>query len=91
MAARRRPPRFRSKAGTQDSAAFSAHQGVPRPAAFEAHASMALRVAQAKNVSQHPAAVKAAAFKSALPSAPAAWSAKKRRVQKYKAARPKGL
>jgi hypothetical protein len=35
-----------------------------------------------------PARTKAAAFKSALPSAPAAWKAKKRRVAKFKAARP---
>jgi hypothetical protein len=91
VAYRRKPPRFRSKAGAPDSATFNSHQGVPRSAAFAAHASKALTVAKAKNVQAYPAVAKAAAFKSALPSAPAAWTAKKRRVAKYRAAKPKGL
>jgi hypothetical protein len=45
------------------------------------------RAAQAKSVKAH--AARAAKFKSALPSAPAAWLAKRAKVQKYKAARPK--
>jgi hypothetical protein len=88
MAYRRKPPRFRSKAGATDSTTFNAHQGVPRSAAFAAHATAALTVAKAKNVSAAPAVVAAAKFKSALPSAPKAWTEKKRKVQKYKAAKP---
>jgi hypothetical protein len=91
MARARKPPRFRSKAGATVSGTFNAHQAVPRSAAFAAHASKALTVARAKNVKAYPAVAKAAAFKSALPSAPAAWTAKKRKVAKYRAAKPKGL
>jgi hypothetical protein len=87
---RRKPPRFRSKHGAPDSATFNSHAGVPRPAAFAAHASMALAVAKAKSAKQ-TAVAKVTVFKSALPSAPKAWSEKKRKVAKYKAVRPKGL
>lgn len=80
--------RFRAHRGAGHARAFRAHKASLVRRAFAAHAARALRASKARNVRLAPAKVKAAKFKSALPSAPAAWTAKKRRVAKYRAARP---
>lgn len=84
------------KAGYPRQVAFSAHtmRAIRIAKIRAAKAPKTVKAAAYKGIgtrNPYPAKTKAAAYKSALRKAPAAWAAKKRKMAKYKPAKPKNL
>lgn len=80
---------FRSHRGAAPvKPAFAAHQALVQQTVYAAHSAKAITIAKATAAMSAPAKTHVIAFKSALRAAPAAWTAKNRKVARYKPAKP---